>query len=246
MHRFLAPSLLVAALAASSIPSYSAAEPCGCMDLADLKHRREEVGVELKVYQSEIERVNNQMMTDRKPIYYTPALAQGIKNKVQAALNQNAAGKLATDATGNTDNFCGVTPNERATSCMQESTRAHEQVHQERCHQTLSPSTVVDSISTPGQFKDRFEVQHALLTIYAVEETNAYFTEQNFLVAQINALDAPCKPKPQIQRDYTSQRADNQQSNDPKAPRQAQRPASPVPAQDVKSAVNSLRRMFGK
>jgi hypothetical protein len=244
MHRLFAPSLLVATLAASSIPSYSAAESCGCMDLADLKHRREEVRVALNVYQSEIERVNGEMIKNRKPIYYTPALAQGIKDKVQAALNQNAAGKLATAASGGTDNLCNVNANERATSCMQQSTQAHEQVHQDRCLQTQGPSTVLDSISTPGQFKDRFEVNHAPLISNAIEETNAYFAEQNFLEAQIKALEGPCTPRPQIQRDYSSQ-ADNQSSDSPGS-RQAHRPASPAPDQQVKGAVNSLRRMFGR
>src|SRR5262249_26254923 len=154
--------------------------------------------------------------TDRKTIYYTPALAQQIKDKVQAALNQNAAGKLSTAGTGGTDNLCGISVNERATACMQQSTRTHEQVHRDRCLQTRSPSSVVDSVSTPGQFKDRFEVNHAPLLSYAVEETTAYFAEQNFLVAQIQALDGPCKPKPQIQRDYSSQ-----------VDQQARRPADP-------------------
>jgi hypothetical protein len=244
MHRCLAPSLLVAALTVSSFPSSSNAEPCSCSDLGDLKNRREEVRVALNVYQSEIERVNNQMMTDRKPIYYTPKLAQDIKNKVQAALNQNVAGKLSTDASGGTDNLCDISVNEHATACMQQSTRAHEQVHRDRCLQTRSASSVAASISTLGEFKDRFEVQHSLLTIYAVEETNAYFTEQNFLVAEINALDAPCKPKPQIQRDYTSQRADHHQNDGPATPGQAQRSASAP--QQAKNAVDSIRRMFGK
>src|SRR5262245_45263585 len=104
MRPVIAPSLLVAPLAISFFTDSTKAAPCGCMDLADLKHRREEVRVALNVYQSEIERVNNQMMTDRKTIYYTPALAQQIKDKVQAALNQNAAGKLSTAGTGGTDN----------------------------------------------------------------------------------------------------------------------------------------------
>ena len=244
MHRLFGPSLLLATLAALSIPSYSAAELCGCMDLADLKHRREEVRVALNVYQSEIERVSGEMIKNRKPIYYTPQLAQQIKDKVQAALNQNAAGKLSTAASGGTDNLCNVNANERATSCMQQSTQAHEQVHRDRCLQTQSPSTVVDSISSPGQFKDRFEVNHAPLVSYAIEETTAYFAEQNFLEAQIKALEGPCKPPPQIQRDYTSH-VDNQSSDSPGS-RQAQRPASPAPDQQVKSAVNSLRRMFGR
>ena len=57
MYRLLAQSLLVATIAVSSLPRSAKAEPCGCMDLADLKNRREEVRVALNVYQSEIERV---------------------------------------------------------------------------------------------------------------------------------------------------------------------------------------------
>src|SRR5262249_15838489 len=231
MYRLLAPSLLVATLAGSSFPSSAKAEPCSCTDLGDLKNRREEVRVALNVYQSEIERVNGEMMKNRTAIYYTPALAQQIKDKVQAALNQNAAGKLSTAGTGGTDNLCNISVNESATACMQQSTRAHEQVHPDMCLKKRRASSVAASISTPGEFKDPFEVQHVPLVIYAVEETNAYFTEQNFLVAQIQALDGPCKPKPQIQRDYSSQ-----------VDQQARRPADPAPEQQVKGAVNSLRR----
>jgi hypothetical protein len=246
MHRFLAPSLLVAMLAISSFPNSSKAEPCGCADLGDLKNRRKEVSVALNLYQSEIERVNNEMIKNRKPIYYTPELKREIQDKVQAALNDNGLGKLSTQASGQTDDLCNISVNEQATSCMQQSTRAHEQAHRDACLQTRNPSRIVDSVSTRGHYKDRFEVKRALLINYAIEEQVAYFTEQNFLVAQLNTLEGSCKPAAPILRDYSFEAADDGDSNDSSSPRQVRRPSSPAPAQQVKGAVNSLRRMFGR
>ncbi len=236
MHRSLAPSLLLAALALSFFARSSEAGTCGCMDLADLKHRSEEVKIALDGFQSEITNLQGEMLKERRPIYYTPALAQKMRDSVQAALDRNAAGKLPTGASGNTDNLCNISVNERATACMQESARVHEQQHRDACLKTLSASAVVSSVSTPGGFKDRFERKHAPLISYAIEETVGYFAEKTFVSNQINSLEGPCKPPPppQIERDYTSQ------------PRKARRPASPDPVQQTKSLVDPVRRLFGK
>jgi len=235
--RCLTPSfLLLAAVAHFALPAPSEAGGCGCLDLADLKHRQDEVKIASQSFQSEITNLQNQMLKDGKPTYYTAALAQEMRDRAQGALDRNAAGKLATLADGNTDNLCNIAVNEHATACIQESTRRHEQVHRDACLRTRSVSSVASSISTPGQFKDRFETNHAPLISYAVEETQGYMAEQGFLSTQISALEKSCKqpPAPEVKRDYTSR----QLTPNPTG--------SQGSGQQMKNTVDSFRRLFGK
>lgn len=206
------------------------------MDLADLKHRQSEVQIASQSFQSEISRLQNQTLKDGKPTYYTPQLAQEMRDRAQAALDRNAAGTLPTLADGNTDNLCNIAVNERATACIQETTRRHEQVHRDACLRMRSVSGLVSSVSTPGHFKDRFERNHAPLIIYAVEETQGYAAEQMFLANEISALEKSCMqaPAPEIKRDYSSRAL---------APSPSSTPTS---GQQLKNTLNPLRHLFGK
>src|SRR5260370_27365023 len=100
MNRFLSPSFILVALAVSSFARSSEAGSCSCMDLAELKHRSEEVKIALDGFQSEITDLQGRMLKERGPIYYTPALGEKMGGRVQVALGRNPAGRLPTCAHG--------------------------------------------------------------------------------------------------------------------------------------------------
>lgn len=197
--------LAAAFIVAVAEPRPAHAGVCQCLDLADLKQRQQQVKVAIKTYEQEIQKMAFQMMSDRKTLDYTAARRQILQGRVQDALNQAALGHLSTGATGETDNLCNTTVSDKGTPCMQESIRRHEQVHRDACLRTQTPGSIATGVAEPGKFKDRFEVQHEVMTTYAAEEIMAYSIEQGFLDQEIASLDEPCHRPPPVQRDYTSQ-----------------------------------------
>lgn len=192
------------------------AQPCMCIDIGDIKQRIKEANAAIAAYGAEMQKMMEQMQRTREPIPYTPARREMLQGRVQQAVNQAAAGRIATmpsiqgENPGGTSNLCTMTINlhPSATACMRESVKRHEQHHQQECQKTLSGAKVRETIATG---KDRFERDGIQLVQYAQEEIGGYTIELMFLHAELARLtrSEECNPKPKPEvRDYSGQPRD--------------------------------------
>lgn len=215
------------------------AQTCGCLDIADIKHRLQEADVAIETYNTEIGKITEQMQRTQSPLLYTAERRVKLQSRVQEALNENASGKLATaptmgDNPGGTDNLCNTTINlhPSATACMRESVKRHEAFHRQECLKTRTAGKVWVSL-TEG--KDRFERDSVILVQYAIEEIGGYSAEKAFLQPELARLQDECKPKEPERRDFTAER----RNRDPQPPKEQS------PVDQIKDGVDSLRRRFG-
>jgi hypothetical protein len=204
--RALVPFCLLGA-----VPAYAG---CQCADIGDIKNRMLEANTAIQAYSTEMQKMVEQMMRTQEPLPYTPERRAKLQGRVQAALNQAMAGKLATapapsgENPGGTSNLCTVTINVHpsTTACIRESVAKHEEYHQAQCMKTRTAGKILESVRTG---KDRFERDDASLPEYAQEEIAGYTAELQFLQAELMRLSQSeeCKPKqrkPEL-RDYTAQ-----------------------------------------
>lgn len=225
---------LVAVLLALSPAAF--AQPCQCIDQGDIKARIAEAQAAIQAYSTEMQKMSEQMMRTQSPLPYTRERREKLQGRVQAAINQVAAGRIQTaptmgDNPGGTDNLCNVTIglHPSATACMRESVRRHEEHHRQECLKTRTAGKIATSIRT-GQ--DRFERDGIQLSQYASEELMGYQTEVSFLNAELARLAKACQPKPEPRRDYTAERRN-------RSP-QGQQPADPV-----KGGLDTARKLLG-
>jgi hypothetical protein len=232
----ISPRLLLASIVTVSGPAF--AQPCQCIDVGDMKQRIKEAQAAINTYSTEMQKMMEQMQRTQTPLAYTKERRIKLQGHVQDALNQVAAGRIATvptagDNPGGTSNVCTITigTHPSATACMRESVKRHEQHHQNECLKTASAGKFAGSLVSK---QDRFERDGFLLPMYATEEIGGYSAEITFLTGELARLAKPCEPKPKAPevRDYTSQRRD-------RTP-QGQKPADPV-----KDSVDSVRKRLG-
>ena len=187
-------------------------QACKCSDVGALKTRETEVKAALAAYQTEIQKMTEQMMRTQQSLPYTPERRQKLQGRVKQAIDTAMAGKPSPAAPadgqnpGGTDNLCNTTINETIPPCMRESIAAHEQLHRDECLQTRTAGAVASSVLNGS---DRFERDHRQLTDYAAEEINGYMKELMFTSSELARLksspDCAPKPPPQQKRDYTAQ-----------------------------------------
>lgn len=187
-------------------------QPCACIDVGDIKQRIKEAETAINTYGTEMGKMVEQIQRTHDPLAYTPERRAKLQGRVQAALNQVTAGRIATaptdgDNPGGTNNLCMTTINlhPSATACMRESVKRHEDYHREQCLKTRSAGNVVGA-AISGK-ADRFERDGASLIQYAQEEMGGYTSELTFLQGELARLQrAPeCQPKRPPVIDYTAQ-----------------------------------------
>jgi hypothetical protein len=168
-------------------PSQTAQSPanagaCGCPDIADMEARIQEANAVVPLYQAEISKLQAQ---GGSVLPYSQATYLQFQATLQPVLDAiaNANGRN-TFANGDTNGFCKVTPNPKATACMRSSTVVHETIHQQIC-KALSPSW------WQSIFYGTWQQQIGLIGALQ-NEIAAYMAEINFLEAQLPLARQQC------------------------------------------------------
>lgn len=187
-------------------------QACKCSDAAALQTRETEAKAAIAAYQTEIQKMAEQMMRTQQPLPYTPERREKLQGRVKGAIQTALAGTPSPAATtdgknpGGTSNLCAVEINPTLSPCMHDSISAHEQYHADECLKTRSAGTIASSVLNGS---DRFERDHRQLAEYASEEIGGYTKELMFISSELarlkSAPECAPKPPPTQKRDYTAQ-----------------------------------------
>lgn len=171
---------------------------CGCADISEIQERIREAQAVIPLYQTEI---NGLQASPKVPPYSSQQYHQ-FQSTLVPVLNALAAQNgVSTFADGDTNMFCTVTPDPKASACMKSSTIKHENIHSAVCNKygwSLSSGT--------------WKQQIGLVAVYQ-NEIAAYQAELDFLQPLLASLAPSCSAgwKGEITSDFTVTTS----SNDP-------------------------------
>jgi hypothetical protein len=177
------------------------AGPCGCADIPEIQERIREAKAVIPLYQAEISRLQSNVPVPPYSSQQYNQFQSTLVPVLDALARQN---EVSTFANGDTNMFCSVTPNPKASACMKSSTIKHENIHSAVCDKygwSLSSGT--------------WKRQIGLVAVYQ-NEIAAYQAELDFLEPLLAALTPSCSAgwKGEITSNFTI----TTNSNDPMPP----------------------------
>jgi hypothetical protein len=198
---FAAPNSPVSPTPASSPGTPPNASPCGCPDIPEIQERIREAQAVIPLYQAEINRLQASAPVPPYSSQQYNQFQSTLVPVLDALATQNG---VSTFADGDTNMFCTVTPDPKASACMKSSTIKHENIHGAVCNKygwSLSSGT--------------WKQQIGLVAVYQ-NEIAAYQAELDFLQPLLASLTPSCSAgwKGEITSNFTI----TTNSNDPMPP----------------------------
>lgn len=158
---------------------------CTCNDINDLTNRLHEVDAAILEYQNQIKGMETEEQETGKPLMTTPGNYKlgsgGLQDRVQRIINMVSDTTAHTSHSETEPGDCNII-NRAATSCMQASTDAHENIHRAACLKARS-TLVEELLRQNGDWK-----QTMRLADVAKEEIAGYTAEKAFLLSQMSSL----------------------------------------------------------